>query len=167
MCQFLLNTFCSHFITRDWIFKGQYVGIMNLVFVTAKRFVLLGQFKRSWTFYKITGYPQSLNKLSAFVHQKRPELGKIGAQTCHSTWFNRDVPNFQCKSRSFLIPHVKIPCFCFVSKLGKTRSKRAGVREKTRKQHSYTYTLADKKTRKEHLWYWSDNSKHSLWLIGR
>ena len=42
-------------------------------------------------------------------------------QTCHSSRFNRDIPIFQYKSRHFPIPRVKIPSFCFVSKLEKQK----------------------------------------------
>ena len=45
----------------------------------------------------------------------------IHMQTCHSSRFNRDIPIFQYKSRPIPISRVKIPSFCFVSKLEKQK----------------------------------------------
>ena len=45
----------------------------------------------------------------------------LSLHTCHSSRFNQDIPIFQYKSRTFPIPRVKIPGFCFVSKLDKQK----------------------------------------------
>ena len=82
-------------------------------------------------------YPEFLIFLKTFVEKKNLSLaswlfflsGKKWRydatllQTCHSSRFNPDIPIFQYKSRarSFPISCVKIPVFCFVSKLEKQK----------------------------------------------